>query len=123
MGCITHRGVSDQYTFLFFHPLRKFLWPFSFESLTGAIDMDDQAIFALIGFGRHTTDGNGLFVDFGAIIFGAPRVTLAAEGGTYPQDQLDQLLVQEATNFEQDMKPWLEIWPILNIGVRIGIGY
>lgn len=99
------------------------LTPQEVGTLTGAIDMDDKAIFALIGFGRHTANGNGLFVDFGAIIFGSPRVTLAADGGTYPQDQLDRLLVQEATNFEQDMKPWLEIWPILNIGIRIGIGY
>ena len=99
------------------------LTPQEVGTLTGSIDMDDTAVFALIGFGRHTASGNGLFVDFGAVVLGAPRVTLSAEGGTYPQDQLDPLLRQEEQNFEDDMKPWLEIWPILNIGVRIGIGY
>lgn len=99
------------------------LTPQEVGSLTGSIDMDDQAVYALIGFGRHTAAETGLFVDFGVVVMGAPQVTLAASGGTYPQDQLDQLLATESRNFEDDMKPWLEIWPILNIGVRIGIGY
>jgi hypothetical protein len=99
------------------------LTPAQVGTLTGIVDMDDQAVYALIGFGRHTANGNGLFVDFGVAVFGASRVSLDAEGGTYPPDQLDQLLIQEARNFEDDMKTWLEFWPILNIGIRIGIGY
>jgi hypothetical protein len=99
------------------------LTPTELGTLTGVVDMDEQAAYGLIGFGKHTDSGVGLFIDFGAAIFGNPAVALSAEGGTYPQDELDQLLAQEARNFEDDMKWYLRVVPILSIGLRIGIGY
>jgi len=99
------------------------LTPAQIGTLTGTVEMDTEAAYALIGFGRHVAEGVGLFIDVGAAVFGASAVTLEAEGGTYPQDQLDQLLLAEAGNFEDDMKSYLEIWPIVSIGIRIGIGY
>jgi hypothetical protein len=99
------------------------LTPQQIGSMTGTVEMDTEAAYALIGFGRHVAEGVGLFVDLGAAIFGKSQVALQAEGGTYPQDELDQLLVAEARNFENDMKRYFEVWPILSIGIRIGIGY
>jgi hypothetical protein len=99
------------------------LTPSEIGALTGVVDMDGQAAYALFGFGKHTDSGVGLFIDVGAAIFGSPRVLLSAEGGTYPQAELDQLLAEEARNFEDDMKAYLRIWPILSIGLRIGIDY
>ena len=99
------------------------LTPAEIGTLTGVIDMDNQAAYALIGFGKHTGEGVGLFVDAGAAIFGTPVVRLTAEGGTYPPDELEQLLAAEARNFENDMKSYLKVWPILSLGFRIGIRY
>jgi hypothetical protein len=98
------------------------LTPAEIGTLTGVVDMDEQAAYALFGFGKHTDSGVGLFIDAGAAIFGSPSVTLSAEGGTYPEDELDQLLTEESRNFEDDMKTYLRVWPILSIGLRIGIG-
>ena len=90
--------------------------------LSGVIEMDDVAAFALVGFGRHTSVGLGLFVDAGAAVSRSPSVRLAARGGTMPAAQLDPLLDAEARDFEDDMKTYFRIWPILSIGLRLGVG-
>ena len=84
---------------------------------------EDRAAYVLIGFGKHTSSGIGLSLDVGAAFLGNPSVTLAAEGGTFPdQAELDARLELEAQAFEEDMKAYLKIWPILSLGIRIGIG-
>lgn len=99
------------------------LSPAEIGTLTGSIASKDRAPYALIGFGKHTSSGIGLSLDVGAAYLGDPTVTLASEGGSFPdQTELNARLDQEARNFEEDMKAYLKIWPILNLGVRIGIG-
>lgn len=99
------------------------LTPAEIGTLTGTIDSDDQAAYVLLGFGKHTDSGIGLFIDVGTVILGSPTVDLQATGGTYPQDELDLLLREEARAFENDMKTYLRFWPIMSLGLRIGIGY
>lgn len=92
-------------------------------TLTGTIMSKERAPYVLVGFGRHTDSGFGLSLDIGAAFTGDPRVTLQAEGGTYPnQAELNARLDEEARNFEEDMKTYLKIWPILSLGLRLGIG-
>lgn len=92
-------------------------------TLTGTIMSKERAPFVLIGFGKHTDSGFGLSLDIGAAFTGDPRVTLQAEGGTYPdQAELNGRLDQEARDFEDDMKTYLRIWPILSLGLRLGFG-
>ena len=92
-------------------------------TLTGQVLSEDRAAYVLIGFGKHTSSGIGLSLDVGAAFLGNPSVTLAAEGGTFPdQAELDARLELEAQDFEEDMKAYLKIWPILSLGIRIGIG-
>lgn len=92
-------------------------------TLTGQVLSEDRAAYVLIGFGKHTSSGIGLSLDVGAAFLGNPSVTLAAEGGTFPdQAELDARLELEAQAFEEDMKAYLKIWPILSLGIRIGIG-
>jgi hypothetical protein len=91
--------------------------------LTGQVLSEDRAPYVLIGFGKHTSSGIGLSLDVGAAFLRNPSVTLAAEGGTFPdQAELDARLELEAQAFEEDMKAYLKIWPILSLGIRIGIG-
>lgn len=97
--------------------------PTEIGTLTGQVTSNDQAAYVLIGFGKHTSSGIGLSLDIGAAFLGTPSVSLAAEGGTFEdQAELDARLEQEARNFEDDMKAYLRVWPILNLGIRIGIG-
>jgi len=98
------------------------LTPGEIGDLTGTIDSDDEAAYLLLGFGKHTDSGIGLFIDVGTVILGSPTVDLQASGGTYPQDELDVLLRQEAREFEDQMKTYLRFWPIMSLGLRIGIG-
>lgn len=97
--------------------------PEQIGTLLGSLDSGGRAPFALIGFGKHTSTGIGLSLDLGAAFFQETRVTLDSKGGTLSddpdfQDQLDA----EARNFEQDLPKYIDIWPILNLGLRLGVG-
>ena len=97
--------------------------PQELGTLTGVLDAHDRAPYVLIGFGRHTATGSGLFLDLGLAFTGDPRVRLGAEGGTLSPDTnatLRNALDQEAADFEKDMKGYLKLWPILSIVVRLG---
>jgi hypothetical protein len=92
-------------------------------TLTGRVLSDDRAAYALIGFGKHTSNGIGLSLDVGAAFLGSPTVSLASEGGTFAdQAELSSRLAQEALAFEADMKTYLKVWPILNLAIRVGAG-
>jgi hypothetical protein len=97
--------------------------PEEIGTLTGVIDSKDQAPYFLIGFGKHTSSGIGLTLDIGAAFLGDPSVSLDATGGTFSdQDELTSRLNIEAAELEQDIGTYLNYWPIINLGLRIGIG-
>jgi hypothetical protein len=91
-------------------------------TLTGVIDSPDRVPYVLLGFGKHTAPGIGLFVDVGVAFLGDPSVTLEASGGTLSNDPSTRAaLDQEAQNFEDDMRTYLKFWPILSLGLRVGL--
>jgi hypothetical protein len=91
-------------------------------TLKGTVGTNRQAAYALIGFGRHSAQGLGLSLDVGAAILGGdPSIELSASGGSYPQAELAELLAIEARRFEDDIKTYLKVWPILSLGVRYGV--
>jgi hypothetical protein len=97
--------------------------PEELGTLTGVVDSKDSAPYVLIGFGKHTASGIGLSLDVGLAFLGDPDVTLDAQGGAFSdQAQLQEALDQEARNYEDDMRTYLRYWPILNLGLRIGVG-
>ena len=99
--------------------------PQEIGTLVGVFDSSDQVPYALIGFGRHTASGIGLFIDLGVAFLGEPDVRLDAEGGTLDPDtnaQFRQALDDEAAEFEADVGTYLKLWPILSLGFRIGLG-
>jgi hypothetical protein len=97
--------------------------PQEIGTLIAVIDSRDKVPYALIGFGKHTAPGVGLFVDFGVAFLGSPSFLLSTEGGTLDDDsgQFRAALDAEAQEFEEDSGKYLEFWPILNIGLRIGV--
>ena len=97
--------------------------PGELGTLTGVLDSADKAPYVLIGFGKHTSQGVGLFLDLGVAFTGDPDVQLDASGGTYSnQAELRSRLDIEEQNLEDDFGIYLRYWPILNIGIRIGVG-
>ena len=97
--------------------------PEEIGQLTGVLGSQGRAPYLLIGFGKHTSSGFGLSLDVGAAFTGDPEVTLDSEGGTFSDSaELDARLEQEAQDFEDDMKGYLRFWPIVSLGVRLGVG-
>jgi hypothetical protein len=95
--------------------------PQEIGTLHGVLDAKDRATYVLIGFGRHTAAGIGLFLDLGVAFVGDPSVRLSASGGTLSDDPATiSALEQEAMEFEEDMQGYLKLWPILSIGIRLG---
>ena len=97
--------------------------PAEIGTLTGVIDSQDSGPYLLLGFGKHTAPGFGLFIDFGVAFLGEPDVRLDSEGGTLSDDPATRdALDQAAQDWEDDMRAYLRFWPILNVGLRIGLG-
>ena len=96
--------------------------PDEIGTLTGTLDSGRQAPYVLIGFGKHTR-GIGLTLDLGVAFQKETRVTLDASGGTLFDDpDFRNELEAEARNFEDDLPTYIDLWPILSLGVRIGLG-
>ena len=98
--------------------------PQEIGTMVGVLDSEGRIPYVLVGFGKHTAPGIGLFVDFGVALMGEPDFQLHAEGGTLSDASgpLRTALDQEAAQFEDDAGQYLKFWPILNLGLRIGIG-
>lgn len=99
--------------------------PSEVGTLVGVFDSSDQVPYALLGFGRHTASGFGLFIDLGVAFVGEPDIRLDARGGSLDPTsnaQFRQALDEEAAEFEADMGTYLKLWPILSLGFRLGLG-
>jgi len=94
------------------------------SQLTGVLDSKDRAPYVLIGFGRHTAGGVGLFLDLGAAFMGEPVVSLTATGdpAVVGSPEFQSELRKQETNIEDDLGSYIKVWPILNLGLRIGVG-
>jgi len=102
--------------------------PYSLSDITevvGSIDSKSKATYALIGFGRHTSTGVGLFLDLGVAFLGDSPVKLEARGNStvINSGEFQSRLEQERLNLEEDLPTWAKkYWPILNLGIKLGIG-
>lgn len=91
-------------------------------SLTGVLDSKDQAPYAIIGFGSPQAQGIGLFLDLGVAFLGDPEVALSATGDptVVESNEFQSRLRQEEQRIEDEAGDYLRLWPIINLGVRIG---
>jgi hypothetical protein len=94
--------------------------------VVGSVDSKSQAPYAIIGFGRHVRSGVGLFLDLGVAFLGDSPVTLKAIPGNATiinSPEFQSRLRQEEATLEADLPTWArEYWPILNVGIKVGIG-
>ena len=91
-------------------------------TITGTFDSRDSAPYVLIGFGRHVLSGIGLFADLGVAFMGEQEVSLDADGSLSDDPEFRARLEEEERDFEEDAGSYLDYWPILNIGIKIGLG-
>jgi hypothetical protein len=97
--------------------------PAELGTLTGVLASKSQVPYVLIGFGNHTSTGIGLFLDLGVAFLGDPEISLSSSGGSFgDQAELISRLNAEAADWEDQAGSYLNYWPILNIGLRIGVG-
>lgn len=92
------------------------------QSVTGVLDSKDQAPYAILGFGSTQGAGIGLFFDLGVAFLGDPEVALSATGdqAVVGSNEFQNRLRQEEQRVEDEAGEYLRLWPILNLGVRIG---
>lgn len=91
----------------------------------GTLKSKSSAPYALIGFGKHTKTGIGLFLDLGVAMLGDPEVSLEATKGNptvINSATFQSRLRQEEQTIEDDFGSYLKLWPILNLGIKIGVG-
>jgi hypothetical protein len=91
----------------------------------GTLKSKSSAPYVLIGFGKHTKTGIGLFLDLGVAMLGDPEVSLEATKGNptvINSAAFQTRLRQEEQTIEDDFGSYLKLWPILNIGIKLGVG-
>ncbi len=94
------------------------------SSLHGVLLSKKKAPYVLLGFGKHTASGVGLFLDLGVAFTGDPTVSLSAQGNQTLVDspEFQSELRKEETKIRNDAGTYLRYWPILDLGLRIGLG-
>ena len=90
-------------------------------ALAGPIETGEVAPFLAVGWGSMASSGFGLYVDAGVAFQKEPDLQLSATGPVSASAQFQQDLAREQQDVEDDIRA-LRFWPILNVGLRIGIG-
>ena len=89
-------------------------------SLRGTVAYEDLSPFLSVGYGHASGRGAGIFLELGAAFIGEPGLELVSDGGSETGTAaLNAALQAEAEQAEDDLAD-ASIYPILNIGVRIG---
>ena len=89
--------------------------------LTGTVTSKTTAPYAMIGFGKHASSGIGLFLDIGAAFVGEQTLELTATGAAASNAQFLADLESERLDTEDSLNK-VKIYPMVNLGLRIGVG-
>ena len=103
------------------------------QTYTGTVDLDgtltnqrQTAPYVALGFGRATGRGFGLFMDLGAAFMGEGDIELNGTCQACPPSQqatFQSSLQAEEEEAEADLKEYIKIHPILQIGFRFGLPF
>lgn len=91
-------------------------------TLRGELSSNDLAPFVTLGFGKHGSGGVGLFLDLGVAFLGDPDISLESDGALAGEPAFEAELRKEAERLEDDFDSYGSYYPIVNLGLRIGIG-
>ena len=92
--------------------------------LTTTLHSEPWAPYVLVGFGQHTSSGLGLFLDAGVAFLDHSSLSMSARGDAtvLRSRQFRDDLRAEQRSVRDDVGDLVRFWPILNLGVRYGIG-
>jgi hypothetical protein len=91
-------------------------------TITALVERSSTAPFAGIGFGRTFGSGIGLFLDIGGALLGESTVTLSATGPVTAAPDYEANRQKEQQSIQEDVDKYAKVYPLLNLGLRVGIG-
>lgn len=93
-------------------------------TVTTTLTSGTAAPYLLVGLGSNSVRGLGLVLDLGAVLNVAPRFDMAATGDpevmSSPGFRAD--LEAERLQAEGDASFFVNVWPVVSIGLRYGLG-
>ena len=91
-------------------------------TLTGVVESKKVSPYAMVGFGKIASSGISLFLDLGAAFVGESTLSLESEGGTLSSNaQFQAELAREEADWQEEIDKF-KIYPLINVGLRVGIG-
>lgn len=90
-------------------------------ALTGDLDHGSSAPYVVLGLGRQTNRGIGIFLDLGAAFLEEQRMTYSTTGRLSGEPEFEAALQAEAQKIEDDVNRYVKVYPILSAGIRYGI--
>lgn len=94
--------------------------------LVGELDHGSSAPFVMIGLGRQTNRGIGIFLDLGAAFMKEQRFTYEVTGGVaadpnHPRHaEFEANLEAERQQLEDEANRYLKLYPMLSAGIKFG---
>jgi hypothetical protein len=79
------------------------------------------APYAMLGFGKISSAGIGLYLDLGAAFVGTSDLTVVSNGLYANNAQFKADLAAQEQKWEDDINKY-KIYPMVNLGLRIGFG-
>ena len=96
--------------------------PAQIGTLSGtAASSKSLAPYAMIGFGKIASSGIGLFLDIGAAFTGDATLTVTSNGQYKDDATFKANLEAERKKWEDDINKY-KVYPMVNLGLRIGVG-
>lgn len=92
--------------------------------LTTTLRSEPWAPYVLVGFGQHNASGLGLFLDVGVAFLEHTELRMSAKGdpSVLRSRGFRDDLRAEQRSVRDDLGDLVNFWPILNLGIRYGIG-
>ncbi|HEX2167613.1 MAG TPA: hypothetical protein VHG09_10320 [Longimicrobiales bacterium] len=90
-------------------------------ALTGELDHGSTAPYIVLGLGRQTNKGLGIFLDLGAAFLDEQRMTYTTTGTLSGNPDFEAALQAEAQEIEDEVNRYVKVYPILSAGIRYGI--
>jgi hypothetical protein len=88
--------------------------------LVGRVDHGGAAPYAIIGLGRQTNKGLGIFFDLGAAFLEEQRFHYTVTGVLQNDQAFQQELAAEAQRVEDEVNKYVKVYPILSAGIKFG---
>ena len=90
-------------------------------ALKGELDHGSSAPYVVLGLGRQTNRGIGIFLDLGAAFLSEQRMGYTTTGTLSGNTDFEANLAAEAREIEDEVNRYVKVYPILSAGIRYGI--